>query len=113
MVAHVSDLFRADSHLSPIGKVVPAVYYLIHHLIAQLQTLLEEQAAQINYFRFVINPNSFEQSVENIFYFAFLIKEGTAAWEIAENGEPLICTYSPLLSLLHWRPVDMIMGNNI
>ena len=45
----------------------------------------------MNYFRFVINPHSFEQSVENIFYFAFLIKEGMAAWEITEDEEPIIC----------------------
>lgn len=113
MVAHVSDLFLPDSHLSPIGNVVPASCYLTHHFVAQLQTLLEDQNAQINYFKFVINPNSFEQSVENIFYFAFLIKEGTAAWEIAENGEPLICTYFPILPLLRLGRVDMAMGNNI
>jgi hypothetical protein len=63
--------------------------------ILKLNTLLAQNAdpenGGINYFRFVINPHSFEQSVENIFYFAFLIKDGYAAWDIDDNGEPMVC----------------------
>jgi len=49
----------------------------------------------INYFRFVINPKSFEQSVENMFYFAFLIKDGYAAWDVADDGEPMVFACDP------------------
>ncbi|KAF2100415.1 Nse4-domain-containing protein [Rhizodiscina lignyota] len=41
-------------------------------------------------FEFAINPNSFGQSVENLFYVAFLIKDGHAAIFADENGLPLV-----------------------
>lgn len=44
----------------------------------------------MNLFRFVINPNDFAQSVENIFYLSFLIRDGLCALEIDDNGEPII-----------------------
>lgn len=36
---------------------------------------------------FIINPDSFSQTVENLFYFAFLIKEGKAAIEMDDDEE--------------------------
>ncbi|KAI9509713.1 Nse4 C-terminal-domain-containing protein [Russula earlei] len=44
----------------------------------------------VNLFRFVINPNDFAQSVENLFYLSFLIRDGECALEIEEDGEPVI-----------------------
>lgn len=41
-------------------------------------------------FHFVINPNDFAQSVENIFYLSFLIRDGQVAWEV-EDAEPFVC----------------------
>lgn len=48
----------------------------------------------MNLFRFVVNPNDFAQSVENIFYLSFLIRDGLCALEIDEKGEPIICEHS-------------------
>ena len=45
----------------------------------------------MNLFRFVINPHDFAQSVENLFYLSFLIRDGECALEIEEDGEPVIC----------------------
>jgi hypothetical protein len=53
--------------------------------------LLVEQNGPVNLFRFVINPNDFAQSVENLFYLSFLIRDGECALEIEEDGEPVIC----------------------
>ena len=36
---------------------------------------------------FIINPDSFAQSVENMFYFSFLVREDKAAIEIEEDEE--------------------------
>ena len=47
----------------------------------------------MNLFRFITNPNDFAQSVENLFYLSFLIRDGECALEIEEDGEPVICTF--------------------
>lgn len=46
----------------------------------------------INLFKFIINPNDFGQSVENMFYLSFLIRDGKCAFELDEKTrEPMIC----------------------
>ena len=45
----------------------------------------------MNLFKFIINPHDFGQSVENLFYLSFLIRDGKCAFEIEEEtGEPVI-----------------------
>ncbi|KAI8998307.1 Nse4 C-terminal-domain-containing protein [Gaertneriomyces semiglobifer] len=41
-------------------------------------------------FKFFINPNSFSQSVENMFYTSFLIRDGRAQVVVEEDGELVI-----------------------
>ncbi|GAA6015967.1 hypothetical protein JCM11491_007128 [Sporobolomyces phaffii] len=41
----------------------------------------------IPYLRFIVNPHSFSQTVENMFYFSFLIKEQKVALEIDDDPE--------------------------
>lgn len=57
--------------------------------VAEVQKLLE-QKGQMNFFKFVINPDDFAQSVENIFYLSFGIRDGHIAFEI-QDGEPVVC----------------------
>ena len=47
-------------------------------------------------FKFIVNPNDFGQSVENLFYLSFLIRDGKCAFEVTEEGEPTICASSHL-----------------
>jgi hypothetical protein len=49
----------------------------------------------INLFRFVVNPADFGQSVENLFYLSFLIRDATCALEL-RDGEPIICAPAPV-----------------
>ncbi|KAJ7258101.1 Nse4 C-terminal-domain-containing protein [Mycena haematopus] len=45
---------------------------------------------RINIFELVVNPESFAQSVENIFYLSFLIRDNKVAFEINDSGEPMV-----------------------
>lgn len=58
--------------------------------VAQVERILGDHD-RINLFRFVINPDDFGQSVENLFYLSFLIRDGKCALEIdEETAEPMI-----------------------
>ncbi|KAH8662090.1 Nse4 C-terminal-domain-containing protein [Xylariales sp. PMI_506] len=46
------------------------------------------QTGGIDYFKFVINPKSFGQSVENMFYVSFLIRDAKISLEFDDNGFP-------------------------
>lgn len=54
-----------------------------------------ESTGPINLFKFIINPNDFAQSVENLFYVSFLIRDGECAFEITEEGDPMIMLCEP------------------
>ncbi|KAF7376250.1 Non-structural maintenance of chromosomes element 4 [Mycena sanguinolenta] len=58
--------------------------------VATLEALLVEEEGPVNLFEFVINPNDFAQSVENIFYLSFLIRDGKVALETQEDGQVVI-----------------------
>jgi len=57
--------------------------------VAILQAILDDSPGAINIFKFIVNPNDFAQSVENIFYLSFLIRDGKVAFETMD-GEPVI-----------------------
>ncbi|KAJ7703931.1 Nse4 C-terminal-domain-containing protein [Mycena rosella] len=65
--------------------------------VAIVAAVLEQlEDTKINIFRLVVNPESFAQSVENIFYLSFLIRDAKAALEIdTETGEPLVFASEP------------------
>lgn len=67
----------------------------VDEIVNQQRKALEEEYANneyrpINYYRFIIDTNSFSATVENMFYFSFLIRNGAAALYIDENNQPVI-----------------------
>ncbi|KAF8897055.1 Nse4 C-terminal-domain-containing protein [Gymnopilus junonius] len=62
--------------------------------VAILLAILKDNPDPVNIFRFVVNPNDFAQSVENIFYLSFLIRDAKVAFETVD-GEPVIYLCHP------------------
>ncbi|KAF2764525.1 hypothetical protein EJ03DRAFT_281838 [Teratosphaeria nubilosa] len=54
---------------------------------------------QVSLFDYVINPRSFGQSVENIFYISFLLKEGAVAIEYDDNALPTLIASKSIAEL--------------
>ncbi|KAG2124103.1 Nse4 C-terminal-domain-containing protein [Suillus cothurnatus] len=44
----------------------------------------------LNLFQFIVNPSSFGQSVENLYYMLFLIRDGLCGVDLSMNGEPIV-----------------------
>ncbi|KAI0631545.1 Nse4 C-terminal-domain-containing protein [Trametes polyzona] len=58
--------------------------------VANLERILES-TGPVNLFKLIVNPNDFGQSVENMFYLSFLIRDGKCAFQIEEEtGEPVV-----------------------
>ncbi|KAG9316304.1 putative non-structural maintenance of chromosome element 4 [Chiua virens] len=65
--------------------------------VLTIKNILQE-TGPINLFHFIVNPKDFAQSVENLFYLSFAIRDGEVAFEINEEGEPLImCCETPTM----------------
>ncbi|KAH8886678.1 Nse4-domain-containing protein [Thozetella sp. PMI_491] len=60
----------------------------------EMDAIMEKYALRntggIDLIKFVVNPHSFGQTVENIFYVSFLIREGTAKLEYDKHGLPTL-----------------------
>lgn len=50
----------------------------------------------IAYFKFIINPNSFGQTVENLFYVSFLIRDGKVGVNHDDQGMPFLGSFTLL-----------------
>ena len=63
---------------------------LVESTFDHLKEKYEENDKQaISYFALILDPTSFSKSVENMFHFSFLVKEGRASFELDEEGKGL------------------------
>lgn len=67
-------------------------------LVRQIAKLLEERGGNkgCGLFEFAINPESFSNTIENLFYISFLVRDGLVSIDVDEedpNGQPLVCEY--------------------
>jgi non-structural maintenance of chromosomes element 4 len=58
-------------------------------LVRSVSRLLR-QHSPINLFEFVINPRSFGQTIENIFYLSFSVRDARAKISIDKHGQPIV-----------------------
>ena len=49
-----------------------------------------ERRGRVHYFKFLVDPNSFAHTVENMFHFAFLVKDGRAGVTLGRDGQPYV-----------------------
>lgn len=56
-----------------------------------------EAKGRIGYFHFLVDPKSFAHTVENMFHFAFLIKDGRVGVTMGKDGIPYIYLRKRLL----------------
>lgn len=68
------------------------------HMVKMVyRKFIENQDGEpINFFKFFINPNSFGQSVENLFFTSFLIKDSRLKLTVDESGIPFVTEVDPL-----------------
>jgi hypothetical protein len=64
---------------------------MVHNVMTVQKLLVEkDQGEGINFLELVINPDDYGQTVENIFYASFLIKEGQAGIQVDDDGQVII-----------------------
>lgn len=101
------DITRSENettkNVAAVSTYSPCKFFLSYSYScqSQLEMILEQQEHPINLFKFIINPNDFGQSVENMFYLSFLIRDGKCALETNKHGEPVICTFVDPSLVLH------------
>jgi hypothetical protein len=62
----------------------------VEELFNLLQRALTDRPAGINFYEVVINPESFSQTIENMFDMAFAVRDGRACLRMNADGMPIV-----------------------
>ncbi|KUI54126.1 hypothetical protein VP1G_01529 [Cytospora mali] len=112
-VLNTEDLAKNENDLTAIcNKILKQLKRVRNSAIEELQRINDDdnmddndmaeamerlgivESGNIDLVRFCINPRSFGQTVENMFYVSFLIREGMVEIHYEENGLPSLCPSS-------------------
>lgn len=109
-VLNTEDLAKNENDLTAVcNKILKQLKRARDSAIAELQRINDDdnmddddmaqamerlgivESGNVDFVRFCINPKSFGQTVENMFYVSFLIREGMVEVQYEENGLPSLC----------------------
>ena len=61
----------------------------VQHIMKHAVRACREKG-RIGYFQFLVDPHSFARTVENMFHFSFLVKDGRTGATLGKDGIPYI-----------------------
>ncbi|RPA83303.1 Nse4-domain-containing protein [Ascobolus immersus RN42] len=79
-----------DDEIKAAEQTTPILVQEVHECLTNW--VLDNTDEGLDIFLFIINPNSFGQSVENLFYLSFLVRDGRAAVTDYDGGSKLRTT---------------------
>ncbi|VEN56784.1 unnamed protein product [Callosobruchus maculatus] len=82
---------KEPERIQNVEKEEEGIEEIVKLLYDVLSTKCSQNDGQpIKYYDYIIDTDSFAATLENMFYFAFLIRDGKAGIDLDSNGEPII-----------------------
>lgn len=79
------------------GNETSARVLLVTRALKSVFRARQQRGEDVEFFEFVTNPDSFTQTVENIFHLAFAVRQGFAKMTTAKDGRLLVEPSKPLV----------------
>ena len=83
-IAHLLARTQKEGQAKAREEVTESMTVAEVHDVMQKYNVMDDGG--VSFFHFIINPDSFGQTVENLFYTSFLIRDGNVGVDIDQNG---------------------------